>query len=190
MKRTHLNKIRSSRKLERESERNVEIMWLTGKLLPCFKTIAAFRSQNGDAIRQVCREFILLCREMDLFGGELVAIDGSKFKAVNSRERSFTQNKLKRLLKRLDEKIQRYLEAMDDNDEDDTCECPAGARPTFRCWPTTWSERSISCLLQLLDSIEDIHTRDGLAASPSTDEITGDLALQTPIGTTLSPIQI
>jgi transposase len=113
----YLNGIRSSRKLERECERNVEVMWLTGKLTPCFKTIAAFRSQSGDAIRQVCREFILLCREMDLFGGELVAIDGSKFKAVNSRERNFTRNKLKRLLKGLDEKIKRYLEAMDANDE-------------------------------------------------------------------------
>jgi len=80
----YLNRIRSSRRLERESHRNVEVIWLTGKLMPDHKTIANFRRDNREAIREVCRAFTRFCRELDLFGGELVAIDGSKFKAVNT----------------------------------------------------------------------------------------------------------
>jgi transposase len=79
----YLNRIQSSRRLEREAQRNIELMWLTGRLAPDFKTIARFRKDNGKAIRSVCRQFVMLCQRLDLFSDALVAIDGSKFKAVN-----------------------------------------------------------------------------------------------------------
>lgn len=113
----YLNRIRSSRKLEREAQRNVELMWLLGKLTPDFKTIADFRRDNGQPIRAVFREFTQVCRRLELYGGELVAVDGSKFKAVNSRDRNFTQRKLEDLDKRADNKIQRYFEELDEADE-------------------------------------------------------------------------
>ena len=91
----YLNRIPSSRRLEREAQRNVELMWLTGRLVPDFKTIADFRRDNGEAIRKVCREFIELSRQIGLFGDAVVAIDGSKFKAVNNRDKNFTPHKLK-----------------------------------------------------------------------------------------------
>jgi transposase len=112
----YLNRIRSSRLLEKESNRNVEVIWLTGRLAPDFKTIANFRRDNRKAIREVCRAFTRFCRELDLFGGELVAIDGSKFKAVNSRGRNFTDRKLKRALRDIDKKIDAYLQELDEND--------------------------------------------------------------------------
>ena len=91
----YLNRLQSSRRLERETQRNVELIWLTGRLMPDFKTIADFRKDNGAAIRQVCRQFVLLCRQMNLFTEAVVAIDGSKFKAVNNRDKNFTERKLK-----------------------------------------------------------------------------------------------
>ena len=112
----YLNRIRSSRTLEREATRNVEVMWLTGKLAPDFKTIANFRRHNRKAIQEVCRAFTAFCRDLDLFSRDLVAIDGSKFKAVNSRGRNFTDRKLKRALKEIDQKIEAYLDEMDAND--------------------------------------------------------------------------
>ena len=90
----HLNRVRSSRKLERETRVNLEVMWLLGKLTPDFKTIADFRRDKLEALKKVCREFTLLCRKLKLFGGELVAIDGSKFKAVNNRRRNFSEARL------------------------------------------------------------------------------------------------
>jgi transposase len=122
----YLNQARSSRKLARECRRNVEVMWLTRKLSPSFKTIADFRHQNGVPIRLVCRHFTLLCRQLDLFGRELVAIDGSKFKAVNNRQRNFTPKKLDRLIQRIDDNIQRYLDAMNANDAQE----PDSPRPS------------------------------------------------------------
>jgi transposase len=113
----YLNRIRSSRLLEKEAGRNLELVWLLGKLAPDFKTIADFRKDNRKAIRQVCRAFILLCRDQGLFGGELVAIDGSKFKASNNRSRNITQRQLKRQLKDLDQKIDTYLHDLDERDE-------------------------------------------------------------------------
>lgn len=89
----YLNRIQSSRRLEREAQRNVELMWLTGRLAPDFKTIANFRRDNGAAIRAVCSQFVLLCRRLSLFGQATVAIDGSKFKAVNNRDRNYTAHK-------------------------------------------------------------------------------------------------
>jgi len=108
----YLNRIQSSRRLERESQRNVELMWLTGRLAPDFKTIADFRKDNGKAIRLVCREFVMLCRKLNLFADAFVAIDGSKFKAVNNRDRNFTKAKMKRRLQQIDESIERYLGQM------------------------------------------------------------------------------
>jgi transposase len=113
----YLNRIRTSRTLEREAQRNVEVMWLLGKLAPDFKTIADFRRDNGKPIRAVFREFTVMCRRLELFGGQLVAIDGSKFKASNSRDRNFTEGKLKRLNERAEKKIKRYLEELDKADE-------------------------------------------------------------------------
>lgn len=92
----YLNSIQSSRWLEREASRNIELMWLTGRLAPDFKTIANFRRDNGAAILAVCGQFVTLCRSMGLFSGAMVAVDGSKFKAVNNRDRTFTAHKTPR----------------------------------------------------------------------------------------------
>jgi transposase len=105
----YLNRTRSSRMLEREAQRNVEVMWLISKLAPDFKTIADFRKDNLASIKAVCREFTLLCKRLELFGGELVAIDGSKFRAVNSRKRNFNRERLSRLIQQIDEKVAAYL---------------------------------------------------------------------------------
>ena len=115
----YLNRVRSSRQLEREANRNVELMWLLRRLTPDFKTIADFRKDNGQAIRGVCKEFISYCRELRLFGGEFVAIDGSKFKAVNARNRNFSSRKLKNQTDEIEAKIQEYLEELDKNDEEE-----------------------------------------------------------------------
>ena len=112
----YLNRIQSSRRLEREAQRNLELMWLSGRLMPDFKTLANFRKDNGLAIRNVCRQFIVLCRQLDLFTQAIVAIDGSKFKAVNHRDKNFTAAKLQRRLAQIDESIARYLAAMDSAD--------------------------------------------------------------------------
>lgn len=116
----YLNRIQSSRRLEREAQRNVELIWLTGKLMPDFKTIADFRKDNGVAIRSVCREFIELCRRLNLFNEAIVAIDGSKFKAVNNRDRNLTERKLKDRLAHLDANIAQYLTALDRADREPT----------------------------------------------------------------------
>ena len=112
----YLNRVQSSRRLEQETQRNLELMWLTGRLMPDFKTIANFRKDNGKAIRQVCRQFIVLCRQLNLFTQALVAIDGSKFKAVNNRDKNFTPAKMKRRMEQINESIERYLKAMDTAD--------------------------------------------------------------------------
>jgi transposase len=114
----YLNRIQSSRRLERESQRNVELIWLTGRLTPDFKTIADFRRDNGKAIRNVCREFILLCRDLKLFSEAIVAIDGSKFKAVNNRDKNFTDRKLKARMQQLEDSIARYMTELDRADRE------------------------------------------------------------------------
>jgi len=123
----YLNRVRSSRMLEREAQRNLELLWLLGKLTPDHKTIADFRKDNLAALRQVCREFTELCKALELFGGELVAIDGSKFLAVNSRQRNFSQAKLTRALQNLDEKIARYLTELDQQDAQEANVTPVTA---------------------------------------------------------------
>ncbi len=112
----YLNRIASSRRLERETHRNIEMMWLTGRLMPDFKTIANFRKENTKALREICREFVVLCRNLDLFSDALVAIDSSKFKAVNNRDRNFTVAKMKRRLEQIDKSIDRYMAMMDTAD--------------------------------------------------------------------------
>jgi transposase len=109
----YLNRIQSSRRLEREAQRNVEVVWLTGRLMPDFKTIADFRKDNGSAIRKVCVHFVELCREMKLFTDAVVAIDGSKFKAVNNRDRNFTEQKIKSRMAHLEKAVKHYLDDLD-----------------------------------------------------------------------------
>jgi len=112
----YLNRIQSSRRLEHECQRNVELMWLTGRLAPDFKTIADFRRDNGKGIRNVCRRFVMLCRELKLFTETVVAIDGSKFKAVNNRDRNFTGVKIDRFQEHIEQSIQRYLDGLETAD--------------------------------------------------------------------------
>lgn len=115
----YLNRIPSSRRLERETQRNIELMWLTGRLMPDFKTIADFRRDNGPAIRATCAQFVVLCRQFDLFTRAVVAIDGSKFKAVNTRDKNFTVAKVAKRIEQVEASIARYLTALDRADRQD-----------------------------------------------------------------------
>ena len=115
----YLNRVRSSRRLEVETRRNIEVIWLLRRLTPDFKTIADFRRDNRLAFRQVFREFVALCRDLDLFGRELIAVDGTRIKAVNNRDRNFTKAKLARAMAESDERLARYLKQLDDADKDD-----------------------------------------------------------------------
>src|SRR5262250_3587165 len=112
----YLNRVQSSRRLEREAGRNLEVMWLTGRLAPDHKTIADFRKDNGPAIKKVCAQFVALCRKMGLLHGASVAIDGSKFKAVNTRDQNFTKGKMDRRLAQIEESVARYLSQLDTAD--------------------------------------------------------------------------
>src|SRR6516164_564595 len=105
----YLNRIQSSRRLERESQRNIELMWLTGRLMPDFKTIADFRRDSGPAIRAACAQFIVLCRQFNLFTRTVIAIDGSKYKAVNNRDKNFTVAKVAKRIEQVEASIARYL---------------------------------------------------------------------------------
>jgi len=120
----YLNRLQSSRRLEREAQRNIELMWLVGRLAPDFKTIADFRRDNGAAIRAVCRQFVELCRQLGLFTRAVVAIDGSKFKAVNNRDKNYTVAKVTGRMEQVDASIARYLRALDraDREESDVAE--------------------------------------------------------------------
>lgn len=115
----YLNRIQSSRRLEREAQRNIELMWLTGRLAPDFKTIANFRHDNGAGIRNVCRQFVVVCRKLKLFTQGVVAIDGSKFKAVNSEERNVTPGKLRARQAQLEARIDAYMRSLDAADRDE-----------------------------------------------------------------------
>lgn len=120
----YVNRVQSSRRLETEAQRNLELIWLTGRLAPDFKTIADFRRDNGEAIRKVCKEFVLLCRRLKLFTDGIVAIDGSKFKAVNNRDKNFTDRKLQARIEQLEDSIKRYLVELDRADRDATAVLP------------------------------------------------------------------
>jgi transposase len=115
----YLNQIQASRRLERESHRNVALIWLTGRLTPDHKTIADFRKDPRKAIRRVCREFVEVCRELDLFSQTLIAIDGSKFKTVNSRDKNFTRKSVARRIKKTEANIERYLAKLDELNQRD-----------------------------------------------------------------------
>ncbi len=109
----YLNRVQSSRRLEREAGRNVEVMWLTGRLAPDHKTIADFRKDNGAAIRKVCAQFVALCRQLGLLAAASVAVDGSKFKAVNNRDRNFTAAKMQRRMAQIEKSVARYLDQLE-----------------------------------------------------------------------------
>ncbi len=125
----YLNRIQSSRRLEREAGRNVELMWLLGRLAPDFKTVADFRKDNTKGIRLVCRDFVLICRKLNLFNDAFIAIDGSKFKAVNSRGRNYTRKKLKNRFAQIDKSIEQYLKQIISADR---LEAPAAKVKTER----------------------------------------------------------
>ena len=121
----YLNRVQSSRRLEREAGRNVEVMWLLGRLVPDHKTIADFRKDNGVALRKVCAHFVVACRQMGLLTTTTVAIDGSKFKAVNNRDKNFTRAKVERRRAQLEESVARYLSQLDTADRHDPTEALA-----------------------------------------------------------------
>ena len=112
----YLNRVRSSRRLEAECHRNIEVIWLLRTLKPDFKTIADFRSDNRAAFRAVFRQFTLLCRELNLFGRELLAVDGTRIKAVNNKDRNFTKNSLEKFIKAVDKRLDEYLRRLDESD--------------------------------------------------------------------------
>src|SRR5690349_21946273 len=118
----YLNRVQSSRRLEREAGRNLELMWLLGRLAPDHKTIADFRKHNGAALRKVCARFVELCRDMGLLATTSVAIDGSKFKAVNNRDKNFTRAKIERRRAQLEESVARYLDQLDTADRQEPTE--------------------------------------------------------------------
>jgi transposase len=115
----YLNRVRSSRRLETECHRNIEILWLLRTLKPDFKTIADFRRDNRAAFRAVFRQFVLLCRRLDLYGRELLAVDGTRIKAVNNKDRNFTRSSLREFIRRADEWLEDYLKRLDEGDVED-----------------------------------------------------------------------
>jgi transposase len=147
----YLNRVQSSRRLERESQRNVELMWLTGRLMPDFKTIANFRKDNGKAMRCVCSQFVVLCRELNLFSQEMVAIDGSKFKAVNNRDRNFTSAKMQRRMQQIEESIERYLAQLDTADRQEPSEVQDNKRMRL--------QDKISSLKQQMHKLKELEVR-------------------------------
>jgi transposase len=147
----YLNRVQSSRRLERESQRNVELMWLTGRLMPDFKTIANFRKDNGKAMRRVCSQFVVLCRELNLFSQEMVAIDGSKFKAVNNRDRNFTSAKMQRRMQQIADSIERYLAQLDTADRQEPSEVQDNKRMRL--------QDKISSLKQQMHKLKELEVR-------------------------------
>lgn len=115
----YLNKVQSSRKLEREANRNLELIWLLERLAPDFKTIANFRKDNSEAIKSVCRQFVMLCKQMNMFADSLIAIDGSRFGAVNNRDRNYTKAKVQRRIDAINKSLDRYLSQLDMFDRQD-----------------------------------------------------------------------
>ena len=152
----YLNQVQSSRRLEREAGRNVECMWLTGKLAPDFKTIADFRRDNGEALRAVCRQFVILCRQLGLIAGGTVAVDGSRFRAVNTRNRNFTPAAVRRRIEQVDVSIQRYLEMLDTADRQEGQEVELRtARISDRIDALRHQLRELQTIEQALDAVPD-----------------------------------
>ena len=155
----YLNRVQSSRRLEREAGRNVEVMWLTGRLAPDHKTIADFRKDNGRAIRQVCARFVALCRALGLFTQASVAIDGSKFKAVNNRDKNFTRAKMERRMAQIEESVARYLQQLDSADRQE----PSEALKT----KTSRLKEKIEKLKEQMQRLEKLSGADARSAGPA-----------------------
>ena len=147
----YLNRVQSSRRLEREAGRNVELMWLLGRLVPDHKTVADFRKDNGSAIRKVCARFVELCREMGLLVKASVAIDRSKFKAVNNRDRNFTRAKVERRRAQLEQSVARYLSQLDTADRQEPSEALATK--------TTRLKEKLAKLAEEMQRLDGIETR-------------------------------
>ncbi len=145
----YLNRVQSSRRLEREAGRNVEVMWLTTRLAPDHKTIADFRKENGAAIRKVCSQFVALCRQLGLLAVASVAVDGSKFKAVNNRDRNFTQAKIQRRMDQIEKSVARYLDQLDSADRQE----PSQAR-SMKITRLTEKVAKLREEMQRLDALE------------------------------------
>ncbi len=152
----YLNRIQSSRRLERESQRNLELLWLIERLTPDFKTIANFRKNNGPAIRKVCSRFVMLCRQLNLLADASVAIDGSKFKAVNNRDNNFTVNKIKRRREQIEASIERYLAALETADRQEPAD--------FMAAKVQRLQDKVALLKQQMVKLEEIDTQ--LQATP------------------------
>ena len=131
----YLNRVRSSRRLEAETHRNIEVIWLLRHLKPDFKTVADFRRDNRAAFKTVFREFVVLCRQLDLFGRELVAVDGTRIKAVNNKNRNFTRTSLTRFIQEADEKLTGYMKRLDEGDADDATRRAAVPVGVTASWP-------------------------------------------------------
>lgn len=145
----YLNRIQSSRRLERETQRNLELIWLTGRLSPDFKTIADFRKDNGAAIKKVCGQFVVLCKHMGMFRESVIAVDGSKFKAVNSRDNNYTERKLKARITQTEKRVARYLEQLDRADQQ------GDSLPEAHVDHLKTRLKEAKALLNRLDTIED-----------------------------------
>jgi transposase len=148
----YLNRVRSSRRLEAEAHRNIEVIWLLRHLKPDFKTIADFRRDNRAAFKAVFREFVLLCRQLDLFGRELLAVDGTRIKAVNNKDRNFTRSALTKFIREADEKLANYMKRLDEGDADGSrsrnwlC-IGVGARIMRSIRPTSWASAFRRCMM-------------------------------------------
>ena len=154
----YLNRVQSSRRLEREAGRNVEVMWLLGRLAPDHKTIADFRKDNGMALRRVCARFVELCRKMGLLTTASVAIDGSKFKAVNNRDKNFTRAKVERRRAQLEESVARYLSQLDTADRQEPTEAVTMGATHFltKTLPKVAAEMALSVLAYNLTRVINI----------------------------------
>jgi transposase len=152
----YLNQVQSSRRLEREASRNVELMWLTGKLAPDFKTIADFRREHGAAIQAACRRFVVICRNLGLIAGGTVAVDGSRFRAVNARDRNFTPVTIQRRMEQVNASIERYLGMLDtaDRQESDAGELRT-ARLTTRLGELRRQMRELEAMEQAVAATPD-----------------------------------
>jgi transposase len=165
----YLHRIRSSRLLEAECHRNVEVLWLLGKLSPDFKTIADFRKDNLQPLRAVCRQFTLVCRKLKLFGGELLAVDGSKFAAVNARDKNFNAARLEELIGRADARLAEYLEQLDSADASEPG-CPAPSQAQLAAKIAALQERQ-DWHKELLAQLQDGEDKQVSVTDPDTRKL-------------------
>jgi transposase len=172
----YLNRVRSSRRLEAECHRNIEVIWLLRTLKPDFKTIADFRADNRDAFKAVFRQFTLLCKRLDLFGRELLAVDGTRIKAVNNKDRNFTRNSLEKFIKAADERLEEYLQRLDEGDAAESG--TGGARTKNLAEKIEALRNKRGCYAALLAEME----RTGEAQVSLTDPDSRAMAAHTKVG--------